>query len=125
MKQLGLPIGPNDCNFYEGCEAPLCPLNTNLGRSVWFPGEPVCRLKDSPDWVWKQRRLARLSSIDRSRCFTIRMLTNLTHVTKGIQGINPNQPDEERAFLKNMVMATKRRKIKRGRGTQGKLVDEF
>ena len=123
MKQLSLPIGPNECRFYEGCTAPLCPLNTNLGRSIWYPGEPVCHLKEAPDWARKQRRIARLPGIDHSRCFTIRMLTSLAQVNKGLQGIPPDDPEEEKAWLRQQ---RKPRGIRRTRkADQAKLSTEF
>ena len=125
MQQLGLPIGPSECRFYEGCTAPLCPLNTNLGRSTWYPGEPVCHLKEAPDWVRKQRRIARLQGIDQSRCFTIHMLDSLAQVHKGLQGIVPDDPGEEKAWLKQQGKARVRRRTGKKKSDQPRLSAEF
>ena len=124
-KQLGLPIGPNECRFYEGCTAPLCPLNTNLGRSFWFPGEPICHLKEAPDWVRKQRKIARIKSTDQGRGFTIRMLASITQTPRGLQGVTPDDPVKERAWLRQQERAQRVRKARKKKAGQARLSTDF
>ncbi|MBI2854132.1 MAG: hypothetical protein HYX87_04320 [Chloroflexi bacterium] len=125
MKQLSLPMEPNECRFYEGCDAPLCPLNTNLGRSMWFPGEPICHLRKSADWVRKQRKIALLKDIDASRCFTIRMLEHIARVQKGLQGIERGDLAQEKAWLRREGRAKNIRRARPGNTEQAKLSDDF
>jgi len=47
-----------DCCYFEHCTAPLCPLDkASLKRATWFPDEPICRRRDIPGWVKKQKEL--------------------------------------------------------------------
>jgi hypothetical protein len=47
-----------DCKYFEACDAPMCPKQEPV-KTVWFPGESVCKLQDAPGWVKRQRKVAR------------------------------------------------------------------
>ncbi len=99
MKQLKLPMDSVDCRYYQDCDAPMCPKDINFGRCLWFPGEPTCRLRDAPDWVTKQKKIARLPSIDPNKYFTLRMLNSINQVDSDLQGIDPEYFGGDRLWL--------------------------
>ncbi len=33
---------PFDCDRFDLCNAPLCPLDPNWGESIWLNDEPIC-----------------------------------------------------------------------------------
>ncbi|MBM3132696.1 MAG: hypothetical protein FJZ95_06660 [Chloroflexi bacterium] len=99
MKQLSLPLQTINCRHYNECEAPLCPQDINLKGCLWFPSEPVCRLKDAPTWVQKQRQIAKVRGIDREKYFTLRMLNSIEEITQGLEGANPQSSRGERDWF--------------------------
>ncbi len=78
------------CPSYEGCSAPLCPLDKNsLKNGLWFPDEPICsNLSERTDWIRKQRRVARKAK-DTTRYFTFRDLSKMQRISKP-RGHNPD-----------------------------------
>jgi len=61
----GLPqpllICPKQCPSYEGCSAPICPLDPqSLELGIWLPDEPICRSKKygTAKWIKRQRKIA-------------------------------------------------------------------
>ena len=107
MKQLKLPIEWIDCRHYQNCDAPLCPQDVNVKQCIWFPGEPVCRLKTAPEWVAKQRQIKRLKNIDRERYFTVRILERIKEITPQTQGADPELTAAEKAWLAPNTRASK------------------
>jgi len=79
-----------ECAHFEECAAPLCPKDGDRQGHVWFPDEPVCRLQNVPEWVKKQRKIARLKGVDQDRFFTIRMLNEISSVRRNLQGQHPD-----------------------------------
>jgi hypothetical protein len=102
-KQLSLPLESIGCRYYQDCAAPLCPSDVYFGSRTWFPQEPVCRLKNAPEWVRKQRRIARLRGIDPDRYFTFRMLNTIPKVERGLEGANPDRVTAERIWFAKWV----------------------
>jgi hypothetical protein len=84
-----------DCRYFDGCSAPLCPRDEGIAARTWFPDEPVCRLADVPDWVKRQRRIARKAAP--GGYFTLAMLRHDCRICTGIKGIDPDGTDKERA----------------------------
>lgn len=80
------------CPRYEGCDAPLCPLQAGLGNHVWYPGEAICPLRKytSLSWVRKQRRIQALPEADADGFFTVAMLETISKVRKGLMGASPD-----------------------------------
>jgi hypothetical protein len=62
----------------------------SLEHCVWFPGEEICKTVPSPDWVKRQRKLAKKLTFD-SGCFTVRMLERKCIVTAGTKGVDPGK----------------------------------
>ena len=83
-----------ECKNFEDCSAPMCPRDSGAASTAWFPGEPVCRLLDVPDWVKRQRKVARKAAAGYS--FTFAMLQQDCRIAQGIKGIDPDGTDKER-----------------------------
>jgi hypothetical protein len=88
-----------DCRYFEGCSAPLCPKDAGNAQCTWFADEDICRLADVPEWVKRQRKISKKAAMGcaLSGYFTVAMLKQDCHISKGIKGIDPNGTDKERA----------------------------
>jgi hypothetical protein len=74
----------------------MCPRDAGLANTAWFPDEPVCRLQDVPEWVKRQRRIAKKGANEKAGCFTLPMLQHHFVIKAGITGIDPDGSDAER-----------------------------
>jgi len=119
-EQLNMPLERFDCH-YKDCAAPLCPKDVSFGKRVWFPYEPVCRLKDAPEWVKKQRQIARLKGIDDGKYFTFRMLKKIDEVRRDMQGADPDYVTAERIWF-NWYLGKSRKKKSPAPNTKSKPV---
>lgn len=80
------------CRHYEGCGAPLCPLDTKwLKTAIWYPDEPICKRRGLPnaDWLKTQRRVAKKANQDHL-FFTYDDLLRIKRVHPSIRGHNPD-----------------------------------
>jgi hypothetical protein len=84
-----------NCKYFDGCSAPLCPKDEGVADLTWFPDEDICRLSNVPEWVKRQRKVSRKAAL--GGYFTLAMLKQDCHLSKGIKGIDPNGTDKERA----------------------------
>jgi hypothetical protein len=84
------------CKYFEDCSAPMCPLDTGASTKVWFAGEPVCGLHDVPEWVKRQRKIAKTGVNEKAGYFTLPMLAHHCIIGKKICGIDPDGTDVER-----------------------------
>jgi hypothetical protein len=113
-----------DCKYFDGCSAPLCPRDKGVADWTWFPDEDICRLADVPEWVKRQRKISKKAALD--GYFTVAMLKQDCHVSKGIKGIDPDGTDKERAadetawFKAHPVMTAELRGKKRITGLKNK-----
>ena len=83
-----------DCKYFENCSAPMCPKDTGVGNTAWFPGEDICRRADVPDWVKRQRKITKKAA--HGYFFTLSMLDRDCRISQGIKGIDPDGTDAER-----------------------------
>lgn len=85
-----ISLSPDNCPGFEGCDAPLCPLASELERCIWYPDEAICQRRDMRfDWVRKQKLIAkRHSSVD--GFFTVGALMSLRRVSKRTKGTDPD-----------------------------------
>ena len=85
-----------ECPRFDGCNAPLCPLDTERQYRFWYPDEDICKLQAAAtDWVRRQRRVAK-KAIDTGLFFTIKMLSHNCRIRTGIKGLDPNAPESQR-----------------------------
>jgi hypothetical protein len=74
----------------------MCPKGAEVQKTVWFAGEPVCRLHDVPEWVKQQRKIVKTGINETAGCFTLLMLERRCIVGKRIMGIDPDGTEAER-----------------------------
>jgi hypothetical protein len=79
----------------------MCPKDAGVVHTAWFPDEDICLLKDVPDWVKRQRKIAKTGA-DPAGYFTLPMLEHHCVIGKAITGLDPNAPLSEE---KNAVKA--------------------
>ena len=84
-----------DCRYFDECSAPMCPKDTHAERTSWFADEEICKLKDVPNWVKRQRKIAKTGACYAAGIFTLRMLSHNCICKKGITGIDPELIDLE------------------------------
>lgn len=80
-----------ECPLYERCNAPLCPMDPNIGMRIWHSDEDVCSSSDYKDnqAVITQKKIAKKGA---EGYFTYGMLNRDIIVKKGIQGVDPDIP---------------------------------
>ena len=83
------------CKYFDGCSAPMCPVDSEAVKTVWFADEPVCRPNDVPDWVKRQRKIAKTCA-GTAGCFTLPMLERRCVIGKKISGIDHDGDVAER-----------------------------
>jgi len=70
-------------------------MDTRAINAAWFVGEPICRLHDVPEWVRRQRKIAK-TGVATTGCFTLPMLERRCIVGKKMTGIDPDGTEAER-----------------------------
>ncbi len=90
----------SDCKHLN-CEAPLYPMEEQNFHHIWFRNEGICRRRDfqSLSWIKKQKLMAKKNTSSEG-FFTVEMLNVIQRVNKGIVGVAPGIPLEQRADLK-------------------------
>jgi len=78
-----------DCKYFDGCSAPLCPLNKDsLINCTWFPGEDICKAHQN-QFIKTQKKIQKKTQNFEDGCFHFRMLNRNFVVASGIKGIDP------------------------------------
>jgi hypothetical protein len=75
-----------------------------MKNCAWFPDEEICRKKEIPEWIRRQRKIAKKvkGGFD-AGCFTKRMLELECMITAGLKGVDPDKgppKDQEESWLK-------------------------
>ncbi len=81
-----------NCQCFDKCSAPFCPLDRESLGGVWYPNEEICRNRKfaSLDWIKRQKKIAkRAKQID--RYFTLEMLKHNCIVGKAMTGLDPGK----------------------------------
>ncbi len=83
--------GKDKCSLEQACNAPLCPLDTHIESTTWYPDEPVCTSRKFTGLIWKknQRKLAKRTP-NHSRYLTLKILNRNYRIKTGIEGLNPD-----------------------------------
>ena len=77
------------CPHFSTCSAPLCPDDSTLEKSVWYPGEEICK-RTGITFAAVQRRIIR-AGIGPETCFTVLMLKRNIPITKTLRGLDPER----------------------------------
>jgi hypothetical protein len=61
MSDIVSLVPMKECQSYQKCSAPLCPLDTGLQNRFWFADESVCnsRKYGNHRWIRKQRSIVK------------------------------------------------------------------
>lgn len=90
-----------DCQNFETCSAPMCPLQEDTWNYAWFPkfDEEICKSQSHNKlmWIYQQRRLNKLC---KEGYFTLDMLKRPIVMRKGIRGLDPDSKLKEKDQLK-------------------------
>ena len=86
----------NECRYFDDCSAPMCPIDEGLENYTWFSDEDICILKDVPDWVKRQKKIAKKAVGWKAGYFTLTMLQRDCVIGKAIKGIDPDGTEKER-----------------------------
>jgi len=83
-----------DCASFEGCSAPICPLDDSAKCAVWYADEPICvSRKHKGIFAKTQRKISKIKNVE--GYFTLDMLNSISRVAKGISGITPDSRQSE------------------------------
>ena len=88
---------PEQCPFFNSCNAPICPLDENKGKVIWYSDEAICKNRDFSDleYIKTQKKIAKVNKKHSVKgYFTFKMLNRKIIVRSGIQGINDDIPIE-------------------------------
>jgi len=50
-----------ECSRFDICSAPLCPLDEEIDKRYWYPGEQICKAQkhNKHRWIKKQRSIVK------------------------------------------------------------------
>lgn len=98
------------CGLFENCLAPLCPLDKNSLKGIWYSDEEICRSRTNGNltWISAQRKIARVKA---EGYFTLEMLADIRTARKGLTGLDPNE--EEQAQLRRWLGLHARKRLPR------------
>ena len=102
------------CGLFENCLAPLCPLDKNSLKGIWYSDEEICRSRTHGNltWISAQRKIARVKA---GGYFTLEMLADVRTARRGLTGLDPNE--EEQAQLRRWLdLHAKKRTGREGDG---------
>jgi hypothetical protein len=56
-------IALSNCLFYENCNAPICPLDENKGKAIWYSHEAICKNSDYSglEFIITQKKIAKVN----------------------------------------------------------------
>lgn len=107
----------DQCRHFDCCSAPLCLLDEkHLKADIWYPDEEICRLKKIPDWIKRQKKIAKKTK-EKDTYYTYEMLNRNCKVGNGMTGLNPDIAEEPQliAWLKKhpqkKALSEKQKKI--------------
>lgn len=95
---------PASCRSFDRCSAPICPLDPEVHRAIWYPHEDICARQRRPErWIRQQKKIAkRVAYLGlEAGFFTLEMLRRNCAVTRAMRGITSDQdpgPQFERWF---------------------------
>jgi len=79
------------CPFFDSCNAPICPLDENKGKVIWFSDEAICKNTEYSglEFIITQKKISKLNKKHSVYgFFTFKMLNRSLIVKKGLEGLN-------------------------------------
>ncbi len=83
------------CKHYQGCNAPMCPMDEKSLRCIWYPDEEICMSSAYGNLIWikAQKKIVKALA-QTNRYFTLKMLEANCVIRKGIIGLDPNNDEK-------------------------------
>ena len=85
------------CPRFGLCSAPICPLDPNRHKAIWYPDEEICKNREMAKqfrFVKTQRKIQK-RAVNRDTYYTLRMLEEITGVRKETKGLSPETVSDE------------------------------
>lgn len=82
-----------DCRYVNECAAPMCPKSEDILKMTWFADEDTCRLHDVPEWVKRQKKIAKNKDVVLG-VFTLKMLQRDCKISKKLNGVDPDHNNQ-------------------------------
>ena len=80
-----------ECPYFDSCNAPICPLDENKGKAIWYSDEAICKNRDFSDleYIKTQKKISKLNKkYAVNGFFTLKMLDRPLFVRVGLEGLN-------------------------------------
>jgi len=81
------------CPTYDGCKAPICPIDNSFATAVWYADEPICMSRKFRREHWRiiQRKIVRVNLKNKVEgYFTLLALKESRRVDSRITGLKPD-----------------------------------
>jgi len=91
-----------NCKYFKFCNSPICPLDKNKKKGIWYSDEAICKNPEYSDldFIITQKKIAKVNKKHSvNGYFTLKMLNQKIIVRSGIRGINEENPIESYSFL--------------------------
>jgi len=102
---------PEQCPFFNSCNAPICPLDENKGKAIWYSDEAICKNRDFSDldFIKTQKKISKLNKkYEVFGFFTFKMLNRSLIVKKGLEGLNEESDfNKLRKYEQNWILRHK------------------
>jgi hypothetical protein len=82
---------PEKCPYFERCNAPICPMDPDKERAVWYPDEEICKNREFNDlnFIITQKKIAKINKRHEVQgIFTFNMLNRPLKIYESISGLN-------------------------------------
>ena len=102
---------PEQCPFFNSCNVPICPLDENKGKAIWYSHEVICKNRDFSDldFIKTQKKISKLNKkYEIIGFFTFKMLNRSLIVKKGLEGLNEESDfNKLRKYEQNWILRHK------------------
>jgi hypothetical protein len=91
-----------ECPFFNSCNSPICPLDENKEKAIWYSYEAICKNPEYSclEFIITQKKITKVNKTRSVKgYFTFKMLNQKIIVRSGIQGINEDTPIESSFIL--------------------------
>jgi len=99
------------CPFFNSCNAPICPLDENKEKVIWYSDEAICKNRDfsNLDFIKTQKKISKLNKkYEVIGFFTFKMLNRSLIVKKGLEGLNEDSDfNKLRKYEQNWILRHK------------------
>ncbi|MGB9677951.1 MAG: hypothetical protein ACPLZ9_04960 [Candidatus Ratteibacteria bacterium] len=92
------------CPYFGKCNAPICPMDPDKERAVWYPDEEICKNREfnNLNFIITQKKIAKINKRHEVQgIFTFAMLNRPLKIYKSISGLNEDQDLDDIAKSEN------------------------